>query len=143
MIVLDTSYLISIARGDPDLESKIGLLDEEDVFLTAIAHFEIFRSGAKMGQKKHSFFPNLFSAYEILPFNTESSRRASIIQEKLDKVGLEVNQPVETAPFLFPSVIYFLSARIVHTASITPNGHVPERNPYAEEPIQVSPNRRV
>ncbi len=61
------------------------------VFLTDIAHFEIFRSGAKMGQKEHSFFSNLFSAYEILPFNTESSRRASIIQEKLDKVGLEVN----------------------------------------------------
>ncbi|MCL5786341.1 MAG: type II toxin-antitoxin system VapC family toxin [Candidatus Thermoplasmatota archaeon] len=91
MIVLDTSYLISIARGEPDLGSKIGQLDEEDVFLTAIAHFEIFRSGAKMGQKEHSFFSNLFSAYEILPFDTESSRRASIIQEKLDKVGLKVN----------------------------------------------------
>ena len=91
MIVLDTSYLISIARGEPDLWSKIEQMDDEDTFLTAIAYFEIFRSGTKMGKKENSFFSSLFSAYEILPFDTESSRRASIIQEKLDKVGLKVN----------------------------------------------------
>ena len=56
MIVLDTSYLISIARGDPELLEKIELLNEEDVFLTAMAHFEIFRSGLKMGQKEKTFF---------------------------------------------------------------------------------------
>lgn len=91
MIVLDTSYLISIARGDPELLEKIELLNEEDVFLTAMAHFEIFRSGLKMGQKEKPFFSNLFSTYEILPFDIESSRGASAIQEKLDKLGLKVN----------------------------------------------------
>lgn len=91
MIVLDTSYLISIARGDPELMERIELLNEEDIFLTAIAYFEIFRSGAKMGQKERTFFLNLFGTYEILPFDTDSSRSASAIQEKLDKLGLKVN----------------------------------------------------
>ena len=91
MIVLDTSFLISIARGEPNLGNKMGKLDEEDVFLTSISYFEIFRSGAKMSHKERSFFSNLFNAYEILPFDTNSSERASNIQEKLDKVGLKVN----------------------------------------------------
>ncbi len=91
MIVLDTSYLISIARGDPDLQNKIDTLGEEDIFLTTIAHFEIFRSGVRMGVKENNFFSSLFSTYEILPFDTESSRRASMIQEKLDRLGQKVN----------------------------------------------------
>ncbi len=32
MIVLDTSYLISIARGEPGIEEKIEALGEEDIF---------------------------------------------------------------------------------------------------------------
>ncbi len=91
MIALDTSYLISIARGDPGIEEKIEALGEEDVFLTTISHFEIFRAGVKMSMKETNFFSNLFSTYEILPFDIESSRRASMIQEKLDRLGQKVN----------------------------------------------------
>lgn len=91
MIVLDTSYIISIARGDPDILNKIEALGEEDIFLTTIAHFEIFRAGSKMGAKENNFFSNLFSTYDVLPFDTESSGRASIIQEKLDRIGQKVN----------------------------------------------------
>ncbi len=91
MIVLDTSYLISIARGDSYLQDRIDVLGEEDVFLTAISHFEIFRSGAKMGMKENNFFSNLFSTYEILPFDKGSSMIASLIQEKLDRLGQKVN----------------------------------------------------
>ena len=91
MIVLDTSYIISIARGDPGIQDKIEVLGEEDIFLTAIAHFEIFRAGSRMSVRERNFFSNLFSTYEILPFDVESSRKASLIQEKLDRLGQKVN----------------------------------------------------
>ncbi len=44
-----------------------------------------------MSMKENNFFSNLFSTYEILSFDTEFSKRASMIQEKLDRLDQMAN----------------------------------------------------
>ena len=48
MIVLDTSFLISIVRGSPEVSHELQALDYEDLFITSISYFEIFRSRDKV-----------------------------------------------------------------------------------------------
>lgn len=76
---------------NPALKKKLKRLEKRTYFLTKISHFEIFRAGVRMSMKENNFFSNLFSTYEILSFDTEFSRRASMIQEKLDRLGQKVN----------------------------------------------------
>ncbi len=44
-----------------------------------------------MGAKENNFFSNLFSTYETLPFDRESFKIDSVIQERLDKVNQKIN----------------------------------------------------
>ena len=91
MIALDTSYIISLLRGDPVIAKVAEIVDSDDPVLTTISHFEIFRTQQKMGTKERAFFSNLFAFYQVIPFNVSSSEKASEIQSKLDKTGQKVN----------------------------------------------------
>ena len=91
MIVLDTSYIISLFRGDPEIASATEIVDNDDPILTTVSHFEIFRAQLKMGNRERSFFFNLFAFYQVISFNVPSSEKASEIQSKLDKIGQKVN----------------------------------------------------
>ena len=91
MIVLDTSFIISIVRGSPEVSHELQTLDDEDLFITSISYFEIFRSREKMNHKESTFLKNIFSIYEVLPFDTDASERSSQIQAKLDRMGEKIN----------------------------------------------------
>ena len=91
MIALDTSYIISLLRGDPVIAKVAEIVDSDDPVLTTISHLEIFRAQQKMGTKERAFFSNLFAFYQVIPFNVSSSEKASEIQSKLDKTGQKVN----------------------------------------------------
>ncbi|MHB1439420.1 MAG: type II toxin-antitoxin system VapC family toxin [Cuniculiplasma sp.] len=89
--MLDTSFIISIVRGSPEVSHELQTLDDEDLFITSISYFEIFRSREKMNHKESTFLKNIFSIYEVLPFDTDASERSSQIQAKLDRMGEKIN----------------------------------------------------
>ena len=91
MILLDTSYIISLFRGDPEIASVTEIVDNDDPILSTVSHFEIFRAQQKMGNKEQTFFYNLFAFYQVISFNISSSEKASEIQSNLDKIGHKVN----------------------------------------------------
>ena len=91
MIALDTSYIISLFRGDPVIAKVAEIVDSDDPVLTTISHLEIFRAQQKMGTKERAFSSNLFAFYQVIPFSVPSSEKASEIQSKLDKTGQKVN----------------------------------------------------
>ena len=91
MIILDTSYLISLFRGDDRIAAIADVVDADEPSLTTITHFEIFRSRHKMGNKEKAYFSNIFAIYEVMSFDSRSSESASNIQSSLDRIGTKVN----------------------------------------------------
>jgi predicted nucleic acid-binding protein len=89
MILLDTSYLVSLAKGSPEAEKVIDLVEKEGVALTSISLFEIFRF--KMSGVERRYFEQLFSTYPVLPLDADSAERASKIWVGLERVGQPVN----------------------------------------------------
>jgi len=89
MILLDTSYLVSLAKGSPEAEKVIDFVEKEGVALTSISLFEIFRF--KMSGVERRYFEQLFSTYPVLPLDADSAERASKIWVDLERVGQPVN----------------------------------------------------
>ena len=91
MILLDTSYIILLARGSPRAEKVLDLADKEGVALTSISYFEIFRSRRRMGRSEFRYFTHLFSVYPVLSLDITAADEASRIQYMLEKAGRPVN----------------------------------------------------
>jgi len=91
MILMDTSYLILLARGSPKAENLIDLIDNEGGVLTTISYFEIFRSGNKMSKKEQRYFTRLFSTYPVLSLDVRAAHKASELWYKLERLGRITN----------------------------------------------------
>lgn len=91
MILLDTSYLIPLAKGSNRVAKVIEMIDSEGPALTSISHFEIFRSYKKMSKREIRYFSQLFSTYPVLPLDTKAAEEASQIWSSLERIGKPVN----------------------------------------------------
>ena len=91
MILMDTSYLILLAKGSPRAEKVIDMIDDEGGVLTSISFFEIFRSRRKMSNKEARYFIRLFSTYSVLPFDIKAADEAATLWSKLEQMGRLIN----------------------------------------------------
>ncbi len=89
MIMLDTSFLIDYFRG---VEATHGLVDENDVAITAITYHEIMVGlKRKRSKKEEKFFKRFFSEVKILPFDVGAAEESSNIAARLIAIGKDVN----------------------------------------------------
>lgn len=91
MILLDTSYLILLAKGSNRVVKVIEMIDSEGPALTSISYFEIFRSYKKMSKREIRYFSQLFSTYPVLPLDTKAAEEASQIWSSLERIEKPVN----------------------------------------------------
>ncbi len=91
MILMDTSFLILLARGSPRVVGVLDRINREGGALTSISYFEVFRSRRKMSKKEAMFFTQLFTSYPLLSLDARSAEEAAGIWEGLEKIGRVVN----------------------------------------------------
>ncbi len=91
MIALDTSYIISLARGSQSIRNTLQQVDYEGGVITSISHFEIFGSNKKMKEEEKKYFANLFNTYPVISFDIKASEASSRIWSDLEKIGRRVN----------------------------------------------------
>jgi len=91
LILLDTSYLILLAKGSNRVVKVIEMIDSEGPALTSISYFEIFRSYKKMSKREIRYFSQLFSTYPVLPLDTKAAEEASQIWSSLERIEKPVN----------------------------------------------------
>ena len=88
MIVLDTSFLIDLFKG----ERKTLSIVDSDVATTVITYYEIL-SGIKhkKAKKEEMFFRRFFSKIKILEFDLNAAEKSSEIMADLLTTGRPVN----------------------------------------------------
>ena len=89
MIGVDTTALIDLFKNE---ESLIAILEEldEKIFLNNIAYLELM-FGLDFDNPKHKreeeYYNNLFNSFPVLPLDSASCKKASMILSELKKKG--------------------------------------------------------
>jgi len=92
-MILDTSVMIDILRGNKDTLNKIKYIEDKNTPLTttSITVFEIFQGISFVNERNRDRIYNLFEAINILSFDDNSAREAGIIQSDLKKQGKTID----------------------------------------------------
>ncbi len=94
MVCVDTSFLISVIRREPDAETRLEsyLAEEEPICTTPICACELF-AGAYRSKRRDSAAKKvrgLLSRMELLEFSVQACERYGKISEQLEATGTPI-----------------------------------------------------
>jgi len=88
VILLDTSFLIDLLRGD---ERVLNFLEElSEPILTSISLFELL-SYPNLKKEEKNVIERIFGTYQVYHFDEAAARSASEIAKRLSKLGKKIN----------------------------------------------------
>ncbi len=87
-ILLDTSFIIDLLRGDPSVSKMLG--DIRNPVLTTISLYELL-SSPRLTQRERSEIIRFFNTYEAISFDASAAEAAADIRRRLLKMGLDTN----------------------------------------------------
>ena len=94
MVCVDTSFLISLIRREPDAETRLEayLLEEEPISTTPICACELFAGayGSKRKDRETKKVRALLSRMELLDFSVQARERFGRIREQLEAAGAPI-----------------------------------------------------
>jgi len=92
-MILDTSYVIDLIRGEKGAAAKAEELKRkgEPLLTTAITVFEVIQSLHRAGKEERQRVRELFSSLPALPLDAQAANEAGEIQQGLWQTG----QPIE------------------------------------------------
>ena len=92
-MILDTSVMIDILRGNKDTINKINEMENKNIPLltSSITVFEIFQGIGFVNENNRDKIYNLFESINILSFDDNSAREAGIIQSDLKRQGKTID----------------------------------------------------
>ena len=92
-MILDTSVMIDILRGNKDTINKINEMENKNIPLltSSITVFEIFQGISFVNDNNRDKIYNLFESINILSFDDNSAREAGIIQSDLKRQGKTID----------------------------------------------------
>ncbi|MFQ5838316.1 MAG: PIN domain-containing protein, partial [Thermoplasmata archaeon] len=90
-VILETSFVVDLLRGDPRAEAKARDLDarEETVYLAAPTLFELWEGVSRglPGRREHDAVQAFVDAHDLLPFGPTDAREAGLLSGRLKRRG--------------------------------------------------------
>jgi predicted nucleic acid-binding protein len=99
MIVVDTTVLIDIWRGKPQIRSLLKQYKDEAIFISAISIAELYeglgytkeKKGEGIYEKVKEQIEKVVSGFHVIPINKEILRESGMLKGKLKVKGISID----------------------------------------------------
>lgn len=85
MYCLDTNIIIDLLQGNEEIINKLNTFESEDLFITPITLFELFK--VSDNEEEYKIIEELVSQFSVLDFNIDISKTFGKMYTKLKNIG--------------------------------------------------------